>query len=112
MPVWSISDTLKFVFKVALFSTFTVALISFSVWFLGFMGDIYALVGNATGSLLNNDLPELLGCILHALGIDDFITSAFAIFFSAATFWLTAVAYIMSYKLGFKVYDGLFKVAS
>ena len=99
-------------FKYFLFGTFVTAITTFSVWFVVFMNQTYSFIVNASGQLVGNSVPSILGCALSALGLDDFMNSAFAIFFSAMTFWLTAVGYILSYKLGMKVYDGYFKVLS
>ena len=102
----------RIIFKYAVFTTFMVAMTTFSVWFVGFMGDIYQIISTTAGDVSFNSIPSLLGCALGLLGIDTFISSAFSIFFSAMTFWLTAVGYILSYKLGMKAYDGYFKVLS
>ena len=113
MPTWSLSDTVRIAFKVVLLGTFILALGAFSAWFVGFSNDVYlAIKGFADGAVSSSNLPDLLGCAISALGIDVFLTSAFSIFFSAGTFWLTAVGYILAYKLGFKAYDGVFKALS
>ena len=112
MPTWSLVDVGKIVFKVLLFLSFAAALTTFSIWFVDFSNQIYGLITSALSNFGTSALPDLLACALHSLGIDEFMTSAFAIFFSAAVFWVTAVGYILAYKLGTKAYDGLFKVLS
>lgn len=112
MPVWDLSATARIVFKIFVFGTFVIALGIFSIWFVSFMDDIYQILRATVSNIGSTNLPPLVGCALNALGIDTFINSAFAIFFSAAVFWVTAVAYIIAYKLGNKAYDGLFKAAT
>ena len=94
-----------------LFGTFVAMVVSFSIWFVGFTDDIYVIITNSVSNY-SSSYSGLLGYILDRLGLDTFLNSAFAIFFSAAIFWSTAVGYIITYKLGSKVYDGLFKALS
>ena len=110
MPTWSLVSVGKIAFKILVFGTFIAALTAFSVWFVGFANQIYSVISSALSSFTGSSVPSVLGCALHALGIDQFLTSAFAIFFSAAVFWVTAVGYILAYKVGYKAYDGFFKV--
>ncbi len=107
---WITSNS-KTIFKLFLLGTFLAALTAFSVWFVAFSGDIYTLITSSTSELSTN-YSGLLGCVLEKLGLDEFINSAFSIFYTAAIFWVTAVGYIITYKLGLKAYDGFFKALS
>jgi len=110
MPVWSLSDVVKIVFKFAFYSSFVLALAQFFIWFVGFVTRTYNYITEASNSAVSQHVPSLLGCLMHVLGIDAWITSAFAIFYSASMFWIVAVSYILTYKLGEKVYKGALQV--
>lgn len=100
----------KLVFRIALLISFLTALTAFSIWFLSFMSDIYNVIQSVSNSVVNNDVPSTLSCLLKVLGLDVFINSAFSIFWTAMQFWLVAVGYILAYKSGIRAYDGIFKV--
>jgi len=103
----------KVIFKLAVFITFTTALITFSNWFLSFITQLYSLIKTSTHNITaSENFPDLLGCLISITGMDSVITSAFALFFTAMIFWVTAVGYILAYKLGNKVYNGLLMLSS
>jgi len=112
MPVWSLSDVIKIVFKFSFYTSFLLALAQFFIWFVGFITRTYDFLTASASSVASKTVPSLLGCLMHVLGIDSWITSAFAIFYSASMFWIVAVSYILTYKLGEKVYKGALQVFS
>ncbi len=106
----AVSSNARMVFKFSVLITFLAALTAFSIWFWGFMGDIYKIIDFYFVSLSNSlNSSNSFFCLLHLLGVDSFITSAFSIFYTAALFWITAVGYIITYRLGNRVYDGILK---
>lgn len=117
MPTWSLSDTAKIAFKVGLYITFMVAFLAFTSWLISFLNNLYDVIQGAVGSLSSATQSEgtgsgLTGCILHALGIDAFLTSFISIFFSAASFWGVAIAYIHSFKFIKTGYSMLYKAVT
>jgi len=69
-----------------------------------FIGRGYSEITSGVNSLAGQSLPDGLGCVMSNLGIDQFLTSAFAIFFSASSFWAFSVLSIMSYRGVIKMY--------
>ena len=106
-----IASNARVLFKFVLLGAFLSSLISFGVWFLSFAGDIYILITGSISNLTTN-YSGLLGCILDKLGMVEFMNSAFSIFFTAAVIWGTSVGTILTFRLGFKAYDFIFKSLS
>ncbi len=104
----SILSNGRIIFKFALVASFIATVVSFSVWFLSFWNDIYGIIVSFS-SRLSTNYSGLLGCVLGKLGVSEWLNSVFAIAYSAVSFWGLAVGYIITYKLGAKVYDGMFK---
>lgn len=115
MPTWSLSDTAKIAFKVALYVTFMASFLAFTTWVVSFLNNTYDIIQSAASSVSTTTQGEttgLLGCIMHALGLDAFLTSFISIFFSAGSFWLVAVAYIHGFKFVKTGYQMLYKATT
>ena len=109
MPTWSLSDTAKIALKVFLLFAFVVILKNFLLFLKDEFTAIYTNISTALSHFISSSLPDLLGGLLHVLGIDVFINSAFAILFSAGAFWLIAVGSIFAFKMSVKIYNSAFK---
>ena len=99
----------QFVMRFAVFGFLIAAVVSFFVWFLGFVSDVYNVIFDYVDQIGNlassGGGSGAIGCLFSVLGIDSFLTSAFAIFYTAAGFWLVALANITAYKMGLFVYS-------
>ena len=100
----------QFVMRFTLFGFLIAAVVSFFIWFLGFVSDVYNVVFDYVDQIASvvsssGSSSSAIGCLFSVLGIDSFLTSAFAIFYSAAGFWLVALANITAYKMGLFVYS-------
>ena len=108
------SSKVGFIFRVAMITAFIGVLVSFSVFFVGFLSDTYLLVKNAfndvAAGISSSGGLSGISCLIHVLGIDDYLTSVFSLFFSAAAFWAVSIANIAFYKLSFKMYTVLIEV--
>lgn len=112
MPTWSLSDSLKIVFKIGLFGSFIVAFIAFMFWLGSFSRDIYNIIQGSINDVSTSSSSGLLGCFISSLGIDTFLTSFISIFVSAAAFWMIAVAYAQGFKFVKTGYDMFYKAAT
>ena len=100
------------IFKYILFGTFIGVLVAFGTWFLNFLTSVYGYIVGFAGQIVSNSVPSALGYALSALGIDTFINSAFAVFFSAMAFWLVAVGSVFATKFSIKAYNVFFRALS
>jgi len=99
----------KEVFKWGVFVTFIGTLVTATVVFWGFFNTIYTEIQTGIDGL-GVTYGGLFGCVVDILGIDDFLTSALAIFVSASVFWGTSVAYIFAFRFGKIAYTSLLKI--
>ncbi len=99
----------KGLFKFAVFASFIGLLVMATVVFWDFYHTVYAKIqGSIDG--LGHSYGGLLGCIINALGIDTFMTSALAIFTSASVFWGVSAGYIVAFKYGRLAYTNLLRI--
>ena len=99
----------KFLFKGAVLIAFLGALVTATVVFWDFYHTIYAKIqGGIDG--IGTSYGGLLGCVIHSLGIDTFMTSALAIFTSASVFWGVSAGYIVAFKYGRLAYTNLLRI--
>ncbi len=106
-----ISSNARMIFKFSVLLAFLGALTAFSIWFWSFMGDVYNIIYNNFSSFNNvlSNSNTSISCLFSILGIDTFLNSAFSMIYTAVLFWVTAVGYVITYRLGSRVYDGIFK---
>ena len=102
----------RVLFKYFLFGTFIAVLVAFGTWFLNFLTSVYGYIVGYAGQIVSNSVPSMLGYALSALGIDTFINSAFAVFFSAMAFWLVGVGSVITAKFSIRAYNTFFKALS
>lgn len=112
MPVFSLSDLAKVVLKLLLFAAFIAFIVTLGSWLVGFFSSVYNYIVTAVSGFASQNVPDLLGGLLSVLGLDTFLTSVFAILFSAGAFWLTSVSFVVAYKYGLKLYNASFRVLS
>ena len=98
--VGSVKGFMKFGFVIA----FLGVLVAFGIWFVGFISNIYGVITGYVDSIVSESVPSELGYVLGALGIDQFVSSAFAILFSAGALWITAIGSISVFKLSRSAY--------
>lgn len=96
-------------FKITVFIAFIGVMVAITVTVYDIFNSIYGAINSSVGGLASS-YTGLLGCILNALGLTEFMTSAFAIIFTAYAFWGVSVSYIITYKLGAKAYTSFFRV--
>jgi hypothetical protein len=97
--------------KFALIATFLVALGVAFYKFSRMYFEIYSKIQGAVDGI-GTTYGGLLGCVISALGIDDFLTSGLAIFTTASIFWGISVAYIASFKMTKTAYKYMVKGVS
>lgn len=120
MPTVDIALVGKTLFKLAVLGTFIAAMIAFFNWYIQFFTDLYqkvyplvtelseVIVGGK--NITDSKVLKVILCVMSVLKIDIYIQSSFSISYTAVLFWVTAVGYMIAYKLGSKIYSGALKL--
>lgn len=99
VPVIDIITLFKTFLSWSLILTFSATVGSF-IWIISnFIINVYTMIDNASRNFASGASSSDVGCVFKLLGIDTFLTSAFAAFYSSASLYAVIVISWYTYQI-------------